>query len=173
MSNRTRVGLTPISPKLLHQVFDGRKYGVGPDLVALRRRMKSIGHDFSRDNSIDEELVADIHVEHLLVVRKLRQACVDRLDYGIHDGRLLRSTRVVARENTQYKDLRLRLLLLEFFDNQAISFDDLTYRIGCGVVRAEHQNDQLRLEAFEFAILHPPEHTLGCIACDRKVGSFE
>src|SRR2546421_2762936 len=93
-------GLPPISPKLLHQVLDGRKYSVGPDLIALRRRMKSIGHDVSRDNSIDQELVADIHVEHLLVVRKLCQACVDRLDDGIHHWRLLRSTRIVARENT-------------------------------------------------------------------------
>src|SRR5262245_28084493 len=47
--------------------------------------MKSIGHDVRWDNSIDEELVADIHVEHLLVVRELRHACVDRLDYGVHD----------------------------------------------------------------------------------------
>src|SRR5690242_16801451 len=135
--------------------------------------MKSVGHDLSRDNSIHQELVADIHVKHLFVVRELRQACVDGFDDGVHDGRLLRSTGVVARENSEYKDLRLGLLLLELFDNETIAVDDLSDRIGRGVVRAKHENDQFRLKPFEFAVLHAPQHTLSCITRYGKVGRFQ
>src|SRR5215471_15078207 len=90
-----------LSRHLIHQFLDRRSYCIGPDLIALRRGVKAVGHDLCRNETIDKKFVADVHVEHLLVVGELRQADVDGLDRRIQDRCLLGSTRIVARENTE------------------------------------------------------------------------
>src|SRR5262245_29507399 len=59
---RCRRGEFAFASKLLHQILNGRKDRVGPDLIALCRGMESIGHNIGRNSAVDQELIADIHI---------------------------------------------------------------------------------------------------------------
>src|SRR5262245_25829757 len=139
--------------------------------------MQAIRHDFGRERSVRrQELVADIRIEDLLVVGELRQLRVDFLD-----GRAKRRRRIrlalhltpIAGKNSEDENLGLWLTLLEFFNDQAIAIHDLIDRIAVDVVGSKHQDDQLRLESFEFAILHAPQHALRRVAGDTKIRGLQ
>ena len=117
--------------RLLHQTLDLVADRIGPDLISLRVRMQSVGHHVGRQRAVGrQELVGDIHEEDLAVVGELGELAVHLLDDGA-DG-IVRLRR--AREDAEQQHLRLRLPLLELFDNQPIAVDDLVNgRIGaCG-----------------------------------------
>ena len=67
----------------------------------------------------------------------------------------------------------LRLMLFEFLNNQPVAVYDFIVGIAVDIVGAEHQNDQPGFEAFQLAILHPPQHALGGIAANAEIGGFQ
>src|SRR5262245_61111414 len=105
-----------------HERFDLVFNRVGPDLVPLRGRMKAIGHDFGRECSISgQELVADVRVKHLLVVRELREFAIDFLDGGAERIRGV----CISGKDAEKQHLCLWLTFLEFFNDKAIPINDL------------------------------------------------
>ncbi len=63
---------------LLAQFFNGRLDRLCPDLVALAMGVKKIRHDLlGQDAVVGEKLIADVQIEHTLVVGKLADQGVD------------------------------------------------------------------------------------------------
>ena len=94
--------------------------------------MEAVGHDFRGQRAVGrQQLVADILVGDLLVVRELRQLS-DLLDHcanGIGGGR-------GAGEYPEQQRFCLRLPFLEFLDGQAATIDDFVVGVAVDVVGA-------------------------------------
>src|SRR5262245_47957407 len=67
ISNFSRQTRDPQFLELFHEVLYLPDDRIRPDLIPLRTRMQPIRHDFCCERPIrSQELVADVHVEHLL-----------------------------------------------------------------------------------------------------------
>jgi hypothetical protein len=56
------------------------------------------------------------------------------------------------------------------FDDLLDAGRDLLAGSAAAVVRADHEHDELGLDAFELAVLDPPQHVLRAVAADAEVG---
>ena len=134
--------------------------------------MQLVRHDFLRERAIGgEELGADIEVVDLLAV-------VELSDEFIH-GLILGATRVAgftspAREDSEEEDLGVRRALMDSRDDILDTGGDLFDRVlaDAAVIGADHEDDDLRLDAFEFTVLDAPEHMLGAVATDAEVSGL-
>ena len=77
---------------------------------------------------------------------------------------------LAAGEDAQEQDLGLGQPLPQLLDDRRDALGDLLGRGRAGVVRADHQHDDLRLDAVELAVLDTPEDVLGPVAADAEVG---
>lgn len=156
--------------ELPHQLFDAVRDGVSPDPIPPQVRVEAVGHDLGGQRSVGrKELIADVHEEHLFVVCQFRKLAVD-----VFDGRAVRIGCLwSARKDSQQQHLGLWMALLEFLDDQSIAVHDLVIGIAIDVVRAKHQHDELCFERVQFAVLHPPQHALSCVAADSEVGGLQ
>ena len=73
-------------------------------------------------------------------------------------------------ENAEQQDLGLGQPLAQLMHDGGDSLGDLVGRAAAGVVGADHQHDDLGLDALELAVLNPPEDVLGPVAADAEVG---
>ena len=62
----------------------------------------------------------------------------------------------------------------QFFDIRSNAFGHLLRGISAGyIVRADHQDDELRLKAVEFSMLEPPENILGAVSSNSYANAVE
>src|SRR5688500_6417518 len=152
---------------LLRHFRQRRVQRVGPDLVALLRQVQVVGHDVLRDRAVGlEERVAAVEVaDRLPAVVELRDRVVDLLDLRA----ALVSRLLAAREDGQQQDLRFRQLRADRLDDLRDAGGDAVGLVVGDVVRADHEDGDLRLDAFELAVLDAPKHVLRAVAADAEV----
>ena len=158
----------PFRERIVNVGFDGRE----PDLIAERVRMEEIREDLGRKFTVRrQELVVEVTPEDALSVRKLRDLLVhDLVATAISVVRVL-----AARKDRGENDRGLRL----FLGDDVQDLPDAENCIGrrllfdrevSGVVRADHQQDALRLVAVEFlAFRQTPNDMLGAIGTGAEV----
>src|SRR6185437_7248006 len=143
-------------------------YRLRPELISMFIRMQKIRHDAGRHFAIRaEENMIDIQECDHPVVAELGDAFVylaNRVDL------LRRIGRAVARENGEQQDFGFRTFLAHDRDDLLHAFRDLVRRIGAAVVGADHQHDDFRINAVEFAVFNAPENVLGAIPADAEIG---
>jgi len=132
--------------------------------------MQEVGHDVLGQRALLlGKLRADIEVFDALAVVEFGDLLIDRRD-------LLADRRAglgAAREDAQQQHLGLRRTVAEFGDDGLDALGNLLGAVAAGVVRADHQYGELRLDAFEFAIADAPQDVLGAVATDAEVGGLE
>lgn len=140
--------------------------GVGPDAVAFCAKVQIIRHDLPRHLTIGgQESIANVEVVNPIPVVELSNECVDLPVVGIRPA-------VSARENRQEQHLGLRGVLVNRPDDLPDTGRNLLRRIAIGtrVIRADHQDHDLRSESVKFTVLHAPQQILGAISRNAEIG---
>src|SRR2546423_857648 len=79
-----------------------------------------------------------------------------------------------AWKDREQKNLRSRSVPAKFIDHGSHPVGRLLRGpILADVVRSDHQDNDLRMETYQLAILQAPKHVIGPIAAKSKVGSLQ
>ena len=143
-----------VRPRGEHPV-DERNDRARPHLVAECARMEEIGEDLAAEAPLGvEELVREIAPDDRLAIRQLRELLVDDVVPAAVAVVRIRPTR----EDRGEDDASLRLLLADDAEDLTDAVDRVDRRLlrkreVSGVVRADHEEDALRLVAVELLAL--------------------
>ena len=133
-------------------------------------RMQAVGHDLRRERAVGVRNLSPMSMKNTCLL-SASFASLPLISLIARGADCVGST--ARGKIAEDQHLRLRLALLEFLDDEAVAVGDLVVRIAVDVVGAEHQHDQLRLEAVQFAVLHAPQHALRGVAADAEVGRLQ
>ena len=153
-------------------LVDERHHRARPNFVAARVRMQEVGEELAAKAALRvEELVAEVAPDHALAVGERRELLVDHV--------VTAADRVVrvraAREDGREDRARLRLLLGDHLEDALHAHDRVGRRLlrereVPGVVRADHEEDALRLVAVELAALgEAPEDVFRAVGARAEV----
>ena len=153
-------------------LVDERQHRARPDLVAARVRMQEVREELAAEAALRvEELVAEVAPDHALAVGERGNLLVDHV--------VAAATCVVrvraAREDRREDRARVRLLLGDHLEDALHAHDRVDRRLlrkreVPGVVRADHEEDALRLVAVELAALgEAPEDVLRAVGARAEV----
>ena len=145
-------------------LVDERQHRARPDFVAARVRVEEVGEELAAEAALRvEELVAEVAPDHAPAVGE-RLAAAERV------------VRVrAAREDGREDRARLRLLLGDHLEDALHAHDRVDRRLlrereVPGVVRADHEQDALRLVAVELAALgEAPEDVFRAVGARAEV----
>ena len=152
-----------------HQFLELGTDRLDPDPVALVIGVKKVGHDLPREIALGvQEPGAEIHEEDILAVSQGREEFVHLVN-PFADGVLGRCSTGKDREQ---KDLGVRMLrpngLHDLFDAGSNPFR-LLVAVTTEIVGADHDHDDLRMDAVEFAVLQTPENLLGRLSGNAQI----
>ena len=127
--------------------------------------MEEVGHEVLRDRAVAlDELVREVEPQDVLAVGV-------GLDERV-DGGVVAALRVVgplaAREDGEEEDLRLGLLRADVRKERPDAARGVLRLVAVVVVRADHEHDELRAVAGEFAVPHAPDVVLHAVAADAE-----
>ena len=153
-------------------LVDERQHRARPDFVAARVRVEEVGEELAAEAALRvEELVAEVAPDHAPAVGERRELLVDHVVAAAE-----RVVRVrAAREDGREDRARLRLLLGDHLEDALHAHDRVDRRLlrereVPGVVRADHEQDALRLVAVELAALgEAPEDVLRAVGARAEV----
>ena len=153
-------------------LVDERQHRARPDFVAARVRVEEVGEELAAEAALRvEELVAEVAPDHAPAVGERRELLVDHVVAAAE-----RIVRVwAAREDGREDRARLRLLLGDHLEDALHAHDRVDRRLlrereVPGVVRADHEQDALRLVAVELAALgEAPEDVFRAVGARAEV----
>ncbi len=132
-------------------------------------RVKKVRHDFLRNLDIRaEENMVDVQKRNHLSVVEFGDAIVDFMD-GIHLRRSIAGP--IAWKDSQQEDFGFGTFGAHFSNDLLHAFGNLIRRIVFAVVGADHEDDDLGVDAVNFAVLDAPDDMLGAISADTEIGS--